>query len=175
MAPYQREAILGKTRDLIATDWDKANTDGIGPDASAPLDLTVHTRGHDSKVGNPQVALTLVDETPSGIGIAGDGTGPVFDTDGLLQAACIAGSHERLDAAGIDESPSDVAYRMAQEVKRIWHTKAPTGLVDGSGELEYDGIRPAQVRPLPNAQRETNPATHGFLVELQYDYSDKTP
>ena len=172
---YQREPILGKARDLIASNWQGSNVNGIDTDASAPLDLTVHTRGRDSRVGDPQVRLVLIDETATPSGFAGDGSGPVLETSGLIQANCIAGSEETLDTASTSATADDVAYRMAMEVKRIWHAEAPTGLDDGAGTLEYDQIYPGQLRPLPNAERESNPASVGYLVELNYEYEDKTP
>lgn len=173
--PYDREPILRKARDLIATEWDSSNTNGIGPNESAPLDLTVHTRGRDAAVGNPQVRLILIDETRVPSGIAGDGSGPVIETSGLLQANAIVGSEELLDEGGISDDPVDVASNLALEVARIWHKQAPTGLTDGSGTLEYDNIYPGQTRALPDAERESNPASVGRLVELNYEYEDKTP
>lgn len=176
--PYSREPIVGKTRDLIATSSEWPTSDGIGPSASSPLDLTVHSRGQDTDVQNPQVKVLLIDETNSARKIGGDGSGPVFEADGLLQCNVIAGSQDRLDAGGIDtvaNAPVDVAYRMAQTVAKIWHAESPTGLTDNSGSVEYGELVPGQIRPLPDAERESNPASHGYLVELQYDYRDKTP
>jgi len=173
--PYDREPILGKTRDLLATSSRWPTSDGIGPTEAEPLDLTVHTRGRDSAVSNPQLSIELVDEARSTVRMGGDGSGPVVEVSGLLQVAVVAGSHERLDAAGIDDDAVDVAYRMAQTVKAIWHEEAPTGLNDGAGTIEYDGILPGQTRPLPNALRESNPAKVGVLQELNYEYTDKTP
>lgn len=171
---YARTPILGKARDLIAGEWVAGNVNGIGPAAASPLDLTVHTRGRDAAVSDPQVRLLIIDETTVPSGFASDGSGPVVETSGLLQANCIAGSAETLVEEGITDDAADVAYRMALEVKRIWHAEAPTGLTDG-GAIEYDNVYPGQIRPLPNAARESNPAKVGFLVELNYDYDDKTP
>ena len=173
--PYDREPILRKARDLIAAEWEAANVNGIGPYADPPLDLTVHTRGRDAAVSNPQVRLIPVDETPAVSGIAGDGTGPVVETSGLIQANAIAGAEERFDSAGISADPSDIAARMVREISRIWHSKAPTGLTDGSGTLEYTHLYPGQSRPLPDASQESNPSLVGYLVELNYEYEDKTP
>jgi hypothetical protein len=173
--PYDREPILGKARDVLATSSRWPTSDGIGPTESPPLDLTVHTRGRDAAVSNPQLSIELVDEARSSTRMGGDGSGPVVEVTGLLQVAVVAGSHERLDGAGIDDDSIDVAYRLAQTVKAIWHHEAPTGLTDGSGNIEYDGVVPGQTRPLPNALRESNPAKVGVLQELNYEYTDKTP
>lgn len=171
---YQRQPILGETRDLLATNWDGANVEGIDTDADPPLDLTVHTRGRDAPVSNPQLAIELVDETLTDRRFGGDGSGPVFETGGLIQVACVVGSAERLDDGDIDTDASDVAWKMAQEVRRIWHDEAPTGLTN-SGSIEYDQLAPGQTTNLPSAMRESDPATVGFLQELTYEYTDKTP
>lgn len=173
--PYDREPILRKARDLIATEWDSTATNGIGPNEPPPLDLTVHTRGRNAEISDPQVRLLLIDETRAPSGFAGDGSGPVIETSGLLQANCIVGSGELLTDGGISDDPEDVASNLAQEVARIWHAQAPTGLPDGSGGVAYDNIYPGQTRDLPSSQRESDPASVGRLIELNYEYEDKTP
>lgn len=171
---YDREFILDKARDLIAAEWESLY--GIDVvDSAAPLDLTVHYRGLNAGVHDPQVALQVIDETPGESRIGGDGSGPVFPSDGIVQASCIAGSDELLDRGGVEKSSHAAAYNMAQQVKKIWHSRSTIGLTGPNGGVEYDDIRPGQLRQLPDASREDNPATVGFLVELQYGYEDETP
>lgn len=175
--PYPPHAF----RSLLRSAWTPANVYGFGPDPQVTDDalvVDVHTGEGDDTTSDPQVVVELVDETQTGRAAAGDGSGHVFDFDGLLQLRAIGGTQDAVgavtDADGAAVLADDLAYQLAKEATRVIHERSAVGILDDAGRPVFAELEPLQLRG-PQLDEAYNEDRWYAIQEIGYEYAEQPP